>query len=156
MTTTKPKRIISPETMKRMTQYSFNRKRRLTAQGLCGDCGVNPLATKWHCDVCKTRHARWSKNEREKTKEDVFAAYGGQKCSCPCNCDVTEREYLTIDHIGGRKIHGHAKSFTGHQFYRWLKRNNFPPGFRVLCMNCNFALGHAGYCPRARKLAIAV
>jgi hypothetical protein len=24
-------------------------------------------------------------------------------------------------------------------------------GYRVLCMNCNFALGHSGYCPHQRR-----
>jgi hypothetical protein len=30
---------------------------------------------------------------------------------------------------------------------RWLRKNGFPKGFRVLCHNCNFAHGHYGYCP---------
>jgi len=29
----------------------------------------------------------------------------------------------------------------------WLKKNNFPPGFQVLCANCNFAKRNSRYCP---------
>jgi hypothetical protein len=32
-------------------------------------------------------------------------------------------------------------------FYKWLVEHNFPPRFRTLCMNCNFARGIHGYCP---------
>jgi hypothetical protein len=28
-----------------------------------------------------------------------------------------------------------------------LRQNSYPTGYRVLCHNCNFALGHYGYCP---------
>ena len=31
--------------------------------------------------------------------------------------------------------------------YDWLKKNNFPPGFQVLCGSCNFAKGKYGSCP---------
>jgi hypothetical protein len=34
-----------------------------------------------------------------------------------------------------------------------LRKNNHPPGYRVLCFNCNFAIYHLGSCPHAlRKL----
>mgnify|MGYP001568273127 CR=1 FL=1 len=35
----------------------------------------------------------------------------------------------------------------GSAFYRWLKQQGYPPGIRVLCFNCNCALGLFGYCP---------
>lgn len=35
--------------------------------------------------------------------------------------------------------------------YRWLRNHGYPLGFRVLCMNCNFALGKFGYCPHDLK-----
>lgn len=37
----------------------------------------------------------------------------------------------------------------------WLKKNNYPPGFRVLCMNCNFSLGMRGYCPHQKEKAMS-
>lgn len=29
----------------------------------------------------------------------------------------------------------------------WLRRNNYPNGFQVLCHNCNMAKGFYGKCP---------
>ncbi|MBA7602023.1 hypothetical protein ES703_09108 [subsurface metagenome] len=34
--------------------------------------------------------------------------------------------------------------------YEYLKSNNYPLGYRVLCMNCNFAIGVYGYCPHCK------
>jgi hypothetical protein len=28
--------------------------------------------------------------------------------------------------------------FAGYGFYTWLKKNGFPEGLQVLCMNCNW------------------
>lgn len=40
---------------------------------------------------------------------------------------------------------------SGQAVYYWLKRNHYPPGFRVLCSNCNFARGKYGHCPHERE-----
>jgi hypothetical protein len=94
-------------------------------------------------------------NEREKTKrlnaalkDEVFTAYGGWICKC---CGETERSFLTIDHMQNngsqlRKAGVHGKAST--DFYRWLKKNGFPPEFQVLCMNCNVGkYRNGGTCP---------
>jgi hypothetical protein len=63
------------------------------------------------------------------------------KCSAD-GCPVTDIDMLTIDHINNdgadhrRGIHGGNKA--GHGTYRWLIKNDFPPGFQVLCFNHNF------------------
>ena len=76
---------------------------------------------------------------------NVFNAYGGPRCVC---CSETTNEFLTLDHIGGDgALHRRQIGKQGNSFYRYLKAQGFPPGFRVLCMNCNFALGRFGYCP---------
>jgi hypothetical protein len=64
--------------------------------------------------------------------------------SCEC-CGESHVEFLTIDHINGNGSKHRLK--TGPHIYRWLIKNDFPVGYRVLCFNCNCALGHAGYCP---------
>jgi hypothetical protein len=61
-------------------------------------------------------------------------------------CGESHYEFLTIDHVNGDGA-DHRRETNNEDIYRWLERNNFPPGFRVLCMNCNFALGYHGYCP---------
>jgi hypothetical protein len=35
----------------------------------------------------------------------------------------------------------------GVRFYSWLRRNNYPEGYQVLCFNCNIAKGLYGVCP---------
>lgn len=70
------------------------------------------------------------------------------ECAC---CGVSYLEFLGIDHILGGGNQQRKKLFShgggGSKFYRWLMSNNFPPGFRVLCNNCNNSLGNFGYCP---------
>lgn len=60
-------------------------------------------------------------------------------------------EFLTIDHENGggyaeRKALGGS---TG--VYKKLQKNPILPGYRVLCYNCNCALGFFGYCPHKQK-----
>lgn len=66
-------------------------------------------------------------------------------CMCP-GCNVTTYEFLSIDHIngGGDK---HRREIGHHNLYRWLINNNFPPGFQILCLNCNMAKNSYGKCP---------
>ena len=79
-------------------------------------------------------------------KSEVFSHYGGTSCAC---CGELHIEFLTLDHIAGdgaehrRKL----KTSSGNNFYQKLKKLGFPPGLRVLCYNCNCALGKFGYCP---------
>lgn len=35
----------------------------------------------------------------------------------------------------------------GERTYFWLSKNGYPPGFRVLCFNCNAAMHMFGICP---------
>jgi hypothetical protein len=76
-------------------------------------------------------------------KERVIAAYGG-KCEC---CSDSHFEFLTIDHIDGGGTKDRAKN-AGAGFYARLEKQGFPKGpYRLLCMNCNFAIGKYGHCP---------
>ena len=74
----------------------------------------------------------------------VLKAYGDGKCAC---CGEVAIEFLTLDHIDGFRCPGESKRGWGE--YKFLIENNFPykSQFRVLCMNCNWALGIKGYCP---------
>jgi len=75
----------------------------------------------------------------------------GSKCDC---CGEWRVEFLCIDHIGGggnahrRSLSADGRTIVGSSnFYAWLRRNNWPDGFRLLCHNCNFSIGHYGHCP---------
>jgi hypothetical protein len=94
---------------------------------------------------------------RAKTREwrdrligDVFDAYGGPVCKC---CGETEFAFLSLDHIGGggnRHRIALRKASKNPDVYNWVKKNKFPPGFQVLCMNCNWAIGKFGFCPHQK------
>lgn len=91
------------------------------------------------------------KKIREEEKLAAFDSYGGRKCNC---CGETEIAFLSIDHINNdgakhRKdiANGKYNEGKGIHMARWLRANKYPPGFQVLCMNCNFAKGHFGQCP---------
>jgi len=72
-------------------------------------------------------------------KEEAIQHYGGE-CAC---CHETALEFLAIDHVKGNG-NKHRKEIGldgGVGFYKWLKRNNWPEGFRAMCHNCNMAIG---------------
>lgn len=83
------------------------------------------------------------KRRARKLKLEIVNAYGGE-CKC---CGETQPYFLTIDHInGGGKKHRATVGY-GQKFYTWLKHNNYPlDEFRLLCMNCNLAIGAYGSC----------
>lgn len=71
---------------------------------------------------------------KRKVRRLALEHYSGGKMICNC-CGENNVMFLTIDHIDG-KGHVHRKilhdSLTG-----WLRSNNYPKGFQVLCFNCN-------------------
>lgn len=78
-------------------------------------------------------------------KTIVFDHYTNGKNTCQCY-DESIFNFLTVDHIhgGGNQ---ERKSGKYHNVYKYLIDNNFPDGFQILCMNCNFAKGKFGQCP---------
>ncbi len=109
----------------------------------------------------RDRHnANVSKNNA-KLRLQCLQHYCGSEvpfCQCP-GCRETTIQFLTIDHINGGGTQHFKEVGGGTNFYNWLKRNNYPDGFQVLCMNCNHAKGHYGKCPhkeRAELIEIAL
>lgn len=91
------------------------------------------------------------KRLRREWKLEVLTHYSKGVPHCNC-CDEYCIDFLSIDHINGdgnkqRK----TLKMTGIAFYRWLKRNNYPDGFQILCYNCNMAKGFLGVCPHKVK-----
>lgn len=72
-------------------------------------------------------------------KEEVLSHYSGTlQCAI---CEENDLTKLTIDHVnGGGNQHRRFlfdNNWGGYQFYLWLKRNNYPKGYRVLCKHHN-------------------
>ena len=85
-----------------------------------------------HRKEANERTKKWE----QKIKKVVISYYSNGLDKCEC-CGEEYIEFLTIDHIKGDG-NKHRKSFKT-SIYSWLIKHNFPVGFRVLCMNCNFA-----------------
>jgi hypothetical protein len=104
----------------------------------------------------KEKRQQWRKISQERLKLSVLSVYGGKPPKCSC-CGEVHLEFLTIDHILGYRgrdgsySDGTPKYRSGTALYQYLRVNNYPLGYRVLCLNCNFAIGHFGYCPHQNK-----
>lgn len=84
-------------------------------------------------------------------KLKVLKHYSKGKMECEC-CGERIIDFLTIDHKSndGAK---HRKTIGSAHVYKWLIDNNFPEGYSVLCMNCNFGKGlkyNKGICPHKK------
>lgn len=76
---------------------------------------------------------------QERLKMEIFFIYscGEMKCAY-CGYDKNI-DALSIDHINNNGyIQRKEKNLNGFGFYKWLKSNNYPEGFQVLCRNCNW------------------
>lgn len=110
------------------------------------------------CIECQKEYL---KDYRAQARLDALMAYSNNQnptCSCP-GCTEDRIPFLCIDHINGNG-NKHRKSLCVNQksnrdgkcnpgggvFYRWLRKNSYPPGYRILCYNCNVARSN-GPCP---------
>ena len=133
---------------------------------VCRLCGIEKPLTEayWHphkltrdkfyheCRDCRKLQAKaWSLAIRL----SVFGYYSGGniQCACPGGCKESRLEFMCIDHIdgGGKQHRQEIGSKGGRHFYRWLIKNNFPSGYRVLCHNCNMSRAAFGYCPHENE-----
>lgn len=136
--------------------YRRNREKRLASVKAYYEANRSAkleYAKKWHQENLDRVNV-YRKKTALKLRSDVFEAYGG-KCLC---CGETTLLFLTIDHIDGdgnrhrKKVLGsHLKAGT--HFYRWLRQNDYPSGFRILCFNCNMGRHrNGGVCPHERTV----
>lgn len=105
--------------------------------------------------IANKRTANWRKNHyqralrkqrecNQKLKYAAYAAYGGFECAC---CGETTEAFLSIDHIANDGAE-HRRQVDRRKIYKWMARNDYPNGFQVLCMNCNFGKArNGGVCP---------
>lgn len=91
----------------------------------------------------KRKHSEYHKIKSREMRTQVLMHYSKGKMECNC-CGEKIFEFLTIDHINGRK--GEKRKLTGLALIRWLIKNNLPEGFQVLCWNCNCTKGFHGVC----------
>lgn len=77
-------------------------------------------------------------SDRVSLKTETFLRYSADG-SC-VRCGFKDIRALSLDHINGgglvemRKINRRG----GWMFYAYLRKKGYPPGYQVLCMNCQF------------------
>jgi len=130
----------------------YNKRLYTHRQLLKGLCVLCPKKA-WregarHCEKHRKDMHRFNHESSDRLKLEIFDHYGGRFCKC---CKVDLIEFLSVHHANGDGARHRREVLQGKRLYQWLRRNKFPPGFEVMCMNCNFALGHFGYCPHAGK-----
>ncbi len=92
----------------------------------------------------KEQIAEYRRKWNAQLSADVRGAYGDE-CTC---CGEDEPKFLLIDHIDGTGAARRRSGIdSGFHFHLWLRREGFPPGFQILCHNCNQAKGSHGQCP---------
>jgi hypothetical protein len=86
----------------------------------------------------------YARERARRIRLEVLQHYGGNPPICAC-CGENIIQFLALDHHGAIKQKGRLRAGTG--LFEFLRRNNFPEGYRVLCHNCNQAIGSYGVCP---------
>lgn len=120
--------------------YFIKHKDRLRAQNRAWDLKNR--------DRCRASTMR----SNQRNRLDALIRYGGSPPKCAC-CGEDKYQFLAIDHPNNdgaahRKEIRKGKPYwkVGVMMVNWLKRNAYPPGFRILCHNCNSARQYYGYC----------
>jgi hypothetical protein len=115
----------------------------------CGTAFVGSMDQRRYCsDACmkaSTVDRRAAAHQRY--RYEALAHYSATpEPSCSC-CGETIWMFLALDHIDGGG-HEQRKKLGGGGFWAWLRNNDYPPGFRVLCHNCNYGRHlNGGACP---------
>lgn len=126
------KRCSTCHRVKDIQLFSKNRTQKDGYNSFCRECGSK---------AGKERYA--------KIKLTVLEYYGNCKCAC---CGETRIEFLALDHVkGGGNIDRKKRIKSGERqnAYEYLFKLGLPDKekYRVLCHNCNMAIGMYGYCP---------
>ena len=109
---------------------------------------INAIQKKYYEENKKQKSESGRKYRQRIRKMAIeHCSNGTNKCNC---CEEKIYEFLTIDHMNNNGAQ-HRKEIKGNSLYIWLYKNNYPPGYQVLCMNCNFSKGKYGYCPHERS-----
>jgi hypothetical protein len=80
------------------------------------------------------------KRMREKivVRKQLILNHYGQQCT---RCGFNDIRALSVDHINGDGAK-HRKEIPSCNLYEWLIDNDYPKGFQILCMNCQWIKRH--------------
>ena len=125
----------------RLYNKAWKIKDKSQYQTLCYNCNwkkhLENLKSKW---IISKEHSR-QRNIKTARRLSCLSHYskGQNKCS---KCGKNDIEILCLNHINNdgnihRKSLSKGKNIGGFNLYRWIIKNNSPPMFDVLHLNCN-------------------
>lgn len=101
------------------------------------------LGVRAKCITC------FNENRTTDIRKRVIEALGGE-CEC---CGENRFEFLALDHKNGIVTDEDRKYRAGKELAFFIMRQGCPKDkYRVLCHNCNMAIGFFGYCPHSGNL----
>lgn len=154
--------------MRKTIWQKFNEKK------ICRKCRIEltddnwaPSSQKNHSYICKScsniftkelrringrKYYRYNYNKeklqrrRQEERLGILIHYSENPPKCS-RCGFTDVRALQIDHIngGGRRQRREDGLKHGQAMYRWIKKNNYPDGFQILCANCNWIKKHENH-----------
>jgi hypothetical protein len=93
---------------------------------------------------------RKAANARHRRRRQAALDAYGRKCAC---CGEWREQFLATDHVdgGGNAHRKEIRASGSSSVYRWLEKQEYPPGFQTLCHNCNYAKHAYGVCPHQEE-----
>lgn len=126
----------------------FERKRQkalIASRVKRREMGILPK-TKLPKEELNRRRNAARKKYTAKLRYEMLEHYGSL---CVC-CGEEEPTFLCIDHIDGQipEMKRFGKKLTaGPLLLIWMKKQNWPSGYQILCYNCNNAIRWGDPCP---------
>lgn len=109
--------------------------------GKCVFCTKPVENNKSLCRKCLDANSQRQRKRNREARLAALQAYGNECVYCGENCEV----FLTIDHKNNDGAeHRRSVGRGSTQVYVWLRKNNYPEGFQILCYNCNCAKARIG------------
>lgn len=93
-----------------------------------------------NCQFITIRRTDIDANKYYSLRREIYAAYSSDANGISCvKCGFDNIKALSLDHInGGGRRERRQTGLYGKALWLHLKKNGYPDGYRVLCMNCNW------------------
>lgn len=79
----------------------------------------------------------YNRKKRRQIKYDVLSHYSSSNVPMCERCGIKDIDVLCIDHINNDGYKQGKDTTIRKSLHSWLKQNNYPGGYQVLCANCN-------------------
>jgi hypothetical protein len=106
---------------------------------LCRNCNMRDQFVRRRQQGLVGGRAARERERRGLLKLETFNHYGGASCSFCHKCEG-DLDVLTLDHTEPCKL-GRNCPYSGWRLYEYLKGLGYPPGYSVMCFNCNWVKG---------------